>query len=58
MRPRTCPECGKPATDPDMLAALRAILAALSQNKTYPADIELARINARWAIKRAQAVTP
>lgn len=31
--------------------ALRGILAALTQNKTYPADIEYARNIARWAIR-------
>ena len=40
----------------DMLAALLCIDAALNQNATFPADVELARKAARAAI--AKAVQP
>jgi hypothetical protein len=42
------------AAAPDMLAALRSILAALSQPATFPADLALCRMNAREAIAKAE----
>jgi hypothetical protein len=42
------------AAAPDMLAALRSILAALSQPAVFPADLDLSRMNAREAIAKAE----
>lgn len=39
----------------DLLAACECILAALSQEATFPADIDLARNTARAAIAKAEA---
>ena len=39
---------------PEMLIALKGILAALTQPHTYPADVDAARIFARAAIARAE----
>ena len=41
----------KPADRVELLAALRGILAALTQPKTFPADVELARKIARRALR-------
>lgn len=38
----------------ELLAALRSVNAALSQNKTFPADVDLARREARAAIEKVQ----
>jgi hypothetical protein len=42
------------AASPDMLAALRSIMAALSQPAVFPADLDLCRMNAREAIAQAE----
>lgn len=44
----------KMAAAPEMLAALDGVLAALSQPKTFPADVELAKSYARAAIAKAR----
>lgn len=41
------------AAAPDLLAACKSALAALTQNKTYPADIKLAVGNLSLAIDKA-----
>ena len=41
------------AAAPDMLAALKCVIACLSQNRTYPADIAYAKKVARAAIVKA-----
>ena len=41
------------AAVPDLLEALKGIIAALSQNKTLPADIEAAKSYAKAAIAEA-----
>ena len=42
------------AASPTLLANCKAALAALSQPATLPADVELARINLRAAIAKAE----
>ena len=42
------------AACPDMLEALEGALAALTQNKTYPADIYAAKTFLETAIKKAK----
>ena len=42
------------AAAPDLLAAAKGALAALSQNKTFPADINTARAFLNFAIKKAE----
>lgn len=44
------------AAAPEMLDALKGILAALTQPKTFPADVEAARVYARAAIAKAEEV--
>ena len=41
------------ASAPDLLAACKCILAALTQNKTFPYDIEMCKAEARHAIDKA-----
>jgi hypothetical protein len=41
------------AAAPDLLIAAKGAIAALSQNKTFPADVEVAKSILRDAIKKA-----